>query len=94
MFRDMQLYTCYLQGMSSITALWSRDELLAHIADWKQALRNASTGKSYAIGSRNLTRYDLPEIRAQLAYYQNELTALESGRRGPAFVRAQLRRQP
>ena len=73
-------------------SIWSREELLSLLADWKAAYKAASTGKSYTIGTRSLTRYDLPEIRNQLAYLENELAALD-GRRGPIFVRARYRRQ-
>lgn len=73
-------------------SIWSREELLSLLADWKAAYRAASTGKSYTIANRTLTRYDLPEIREQLSYLENELAAL-SGGRGPAFVRARFRRQ-
>lgn len=75
-----------------MASIWTREELLSLLADWKAAYRAASTGKSYAIDGRTLTRYELPEIRKQLTYLENELAAL-SGRRGPAFVRAQFRRQ-
>lgn len=72
-------------------SIWSREELLSLLADWKAAYKAASTGKSYMIQGRTLTRYDLSEIRGQLSYLENELAALD-GRRGPAFVRARFRR--
>ena len=75
-----------------MSSIWSREELLALLADWKVAYKAASTGKSYMIQGRTLTRYELPEIRKQLAYLENELAALD-GKRGPVFVRAQFRRQ-
>ncbi len=71
--------------------LWSRSELLELIADWKQAYKACSTGKAYTIAGRSLTRYDLPEIRAQLDYLQKELAALD-GRRRPFFVQARFKR--
>ena len=46
--------------------VWTREELLSLLADWKAAYKAASTGKSYTIGSRTLTRYDLAEIRDQI----------------------------
>lgn len=61
------------------------------IAEWKAAYRAASTGKSYSIGSRTLTRYDLSEIRKQLDWLSEELASLD-GKRGPFFVRANFRR--
>lgn len=58
--------------------IWNnRDELVMAIADWKRAYRAASSGKSYTIGSRTLTRYDIDDIRAQLDYLQGELDALD-----------------
>lgn len=74
-----------------MSSIWSREELLAMIAEWKAAYRAAATGKSYAIGSRTLTRYDLSEIRKQLEWLESELASLE-GKRGPFFVRAKFRR--
>lgn len=74
-----------------MSSVWSRDELLSLLADWKAAYKAASTGKSYSIRGRTLTRYDLAEIRGQIAYLEKELAAL-SGRRGPVFVQARLRR--
>ena len=74
-----------------MSSIWSREELLSLLADWKAAYKAASIGKSYMIQGRTLTRYDLSEIRGQLSYLENELAALD-GRRGPAFVRARFRR--
>lgn len=73
--------------------IWTREELLTLIADWKAAYKAAFTGKSYTIGGRTLTRYELPEIRRQLSYLENELAALD-GRRGPVSVRVRYRREP
>lgn len=89
LFPDLQIVLCYLQNTMNI---WTRDELLTLLADWKAAYRAASTGKSYAIGTRTLTRYDLPVIREQLVYLERELAALETGQRGPRMVRAVVRR--
>lgn len=75
-----------------MASIWTREELLSLLADWKAAYKAASTGKSYMVQGRTLTRYELPEIRKQLTYLENELAAL-NGRRGPVFVRAQFRRQ-
>lgn len=74
-----------------MSCLWTKRELLELIAEWKAAYRAAATGKSYSIGQRTLTRYDLSEIRNQLSFLESELAAL-SGRRGPFFVHARLRR--
>ena len=75
-----------------MTAVWTRSELLALLADWKAAYKAASTGKSYQIQGRALTRYDLSDIRAQLKYLENELARLD-GKGGLVFVRARFRRE-
>lgn len=68
---------------------WTREELLSLLADWKAAYKAASTGKSYTIGSRTLTRYDLAEIRDQIDWISSELVALSRGR-GPVRVAARI----
>ncbi len=76
-FREAHDTTLFLCHGSVMKSIFTREELLSYIADWKGALQAAATGKSYAIGGRNLTRYDLPAIREQLKYYQDELNALD-----------------
>ena len=73
------------------TQIWTKDELLEQIGLWKEALKRCSMGQSYKIGTRELTRYDLAEIRKMLDYLSNELAALERGR-GPFLVKARIRR--
>ena len=68
---------------------WTREELLSLLVDWKAAYKAASTGKSYTIGSRTLTRYDLAEIRDQIDWISSELAAL-SGGRVPVRVAARI----
>lgn len=72
-------------------SIWTRSELLELIAAWKKAYLAASTGKSYAIGSRNLTRYDIKEIEATLDKLREELATLDMGS-GPYLGRAVFRR--
>ncbi len=72
-----------------MTQIWTKEELLSHIATLKAALKAASTGKSYAIGGRTLTRHDLPHIREQLEYYRKELAKLE-GKSSLTFVRGRV----
>lgn len=69
-------------------SIWTKDELLSLIADWKAAYKAASTGKAYTIGSRSLTRQNLPEILDQLRYLQRELQALARRQSGPVTRRA------
>lgn len=47
---------------------------------WLEAERAVATGKSYRIGSRQLQRCDLSEIRDAQKYWRNELERAESGR--------------
>lgn len=56
--------------IGTMSTIWTREELLDLIACWKAAYKAASTGKSYTVQGRTLTRYDLPEIRQQLVYLQ------------------------
>lgn len=60
-------------------SIWTKSELIEQLDAWKAAYKAASTGKSYTIQGRSLTRYDLKEIRDQLAYLQGELASLENG---------------
>lgn len=71
-------------------SICSREELLSLLADWKAAYKAASTGKSYMIQGRTLTRYDLSEIRGQLSCLENELAAQRERR----DCRANYKRQP
>lgn len=55
---------------------------------WLEAERAVATGKSYRIGSRQLQRCDLSEIRDAQKYWRNELDRAESGRgRGMRVLR-------
>jgi hypothetical protein len=55
---------------------------------WIDAEKSVSTGQSYKIGSRSLTRVDLSEIVAQQNRWRNEVEKLESGRTGARVMRA------
>jgi len=71
---------------------YSLAEAQAELVRWKLAKQAAATGKSYQIGSRTLTRYDLVEINREIAFFTDICEALTSGRRGgPIKVSA---RQP
>jgi hypothetical protein len=48
--------------------LYTREEVTAEISLWKEALRACATGKTYTIDGRQLTRYDLSEIRKHLEW--------------------------
>lgn len=74
------------------TSIWTYEELTSLIASYKAAYLAASTGKSYSIDGRALTRQDIPEIQRQLAYLQAERAALTGQKRGPVIVQARVRR--
>lgn len=61
-------------------SIWTKEELQTHIKAYKEALLNCSQGKSYSVGSRSLTRSDIPEILRTLEYYQAELNMLNNVR--------------
>ena len=74
-----------------MASTWTREELLSLLADWKAAYKAASTGKSYMVQGRTLTRYEIPEIRSQIDYLNGELAALD-GTRGPKRIVMRVRR--
>ncbi len=53
---------------------------------WLDAEKAVSTGQSYKIGTRSLTRVNMDEIRKQQNYWLGEIAKLESGRSGGARV--------
>ena len=59
---------------------------------WNDAKRAAATGQSYSIGGRQLTRYNLSEINAQIAGFVEIIDTISSGCNGPVKVRARMRR--
>jgi len=72
--------------------IWTRDELITQIQAWKNALLACSTGKSYGIAGRTLTRSDVSEIRSTLTYLERELNKVDGASVGPVFVQGVTRR--
>jgi len=70
--------------------LYTREEISAETSLWKEALRACATGKTYTIGSRQLTRYDLAEIRKHLEWLSSIEASLDG--RGTILVRPLVRR--
>lgn len=56
------------------------DEARLLRADYLAALRALSTGKSYTIGTRTLTRADEKFVAEKFAEYDRIVTALEAGK--------------
>lgn len=52
-----------------------------HLEAWLDAELAVSTGQSYSVGTRQLTRANLAEIRKQITYWRNEITLLSGTRR-------------
>ncbi len=73
-----------MAGMT--VSVWTKTELEEQITLWKTALKQCSMGKSYTIGSRQLTRQDISDIIDMLDYLTGELAAVETGTRGPVLV--------
>lgn len=48
-----------------------------HLEAWYAADLAVSTGQSYRIGTRQLTRVDIAEIRKQIVYWEREVARLE-----------------
>lgn len=56
---------------------------------WKEARRAAATGKQYQLGSQMLTRYELPQIEAQIAEFADIVDVLSGASGGgPVLVTA------
>jgi hypothetical protein len=70
---------------------YTLEEAKAELELWKEAKRAAATGQSYTIGRKQLTRYNLAEINAEIDRYTDIVQALTNGRSGPFKV---LARQP
>ena len=74
-----------------MSSIYTKEELHAEIARWKQALTACATGKSYTIDGRTLTRQDLPAIREHLSWLSDLLAAVEK-RPSRILVRPIIRR--
>ena len=70
---------------------YTLEEARAELELWKEAKRAAATGKSYLIGGRSLSRYDLAEINREIERFANMVDALSGRATGPVTVYA---RQP
>lgn len=49
-----------------------------HLDIWLEAEAEVSMAQSYKIGSRNMTKADLGEIRKQIEYWSNKVAQLEN----------------
>lgn len=77
--------------MASKTVLQARLEFKRNALEKAQAAYIALLEggvKSYAIGSRNLTKFDLPQLEITIASLEKEIDALEEQLRGGKARRA------
>ncbi len=61
------------------------DEARRMLALWLEAEARVTTGQSYTIGSRSLTRVNVAEIAERIDYWRNQVAQLEAdptGNRG------------
>ncbi|MFC3802816.1 DUF6148 family protein [Cohnella sp. GCM10012308] len=64
-----------------------KEQIQLHLDAWYAADLAVSTGQSYTIGTRSLTRANLKEIRDSIAYWERKLAEAESGRSGARVMR-------
>lgn len=63
------------------------DRAKLHLQAWLDAELAVSTAQSYSMGSRSLTRANIPEIRKQISYWKGEVNRLSGrGRRARRYV--------
>ena len=65
---------------------WDLQTAKLHLQSWLECDLALSTGKSYKIGSRNLSRTDAAEVKERIQFWSNEVDRLENGR--PKGIRA------
>ena len=67
---------------------WTLEQARTHLQAYLDADLALATGKSYRIGSRNLTRLDAAEVKERINFLSNEVERLEKGR--PKAIRQSL----
>ena len=71
---------------------WDLQTAKLHLQSWLECDLALSTGKSYKIGSRNLSRTDAAEVKERIQFWSNEVDRLENGRpKGIKAYRAVIR---
>ena len=70
--------------------IYTREEIAIEIGRWKDALKACATGKTYTIDGRQLTRYDLAEIRRHLEWLAGIEASLDG--QGTILARPVVRR--
>lgn len=57
-------------------------EAQGHLQEWQAALAAASSGSSYSIAGRTLTRQDVGVIRGELQKWHNTICTIEQAQAG------------
>lgn len=65
---------------------WSLDTAKTHLEAWLKAELAVSTGQSYRVGTRQLERANLAEIRQQITFWRNEVNKLSSRNRRTIYA--------
>lgn len=61
-------------------ASWTLEEAQSRLSMWLEAEEAVSTGQSYKVGSRAVTRANLKEIADRIKFWRNEVMRLENER--------------
>lgn len=59
-------------------AAWTLEQARRHLEAWMEAEIAVTTGQKYQIGTRELWRADLGQIREQIKFWGNEVSKLEN----------------
>lgn len=57
---------------------WTLDLAKKHLNAWLEAELTVTTGQSYTIGTRTLTRANLKEIGEKIKFWANEVEKIEA----------------
>lgn len=69
---------------------YTRETAQTHLDSWLAADLAISTGQSYTIANRSLTRADIKDVHAMIKYWRSHLNAAiraENGQRAPSRIR-------
>ena len=80
----MSFAPAYIAGMRLYKG-YTLEEAQNSLQQWKAAKAAAATGKSYKIGSRELTRYNLGEIDKQISFFADIAKGGKLAQQFPAF---------
>ncbi|MBS5890585.1 MAG: hypothetical protein KIB45_05845 [Negativicoccus succinicivorans] len=76
----MSIFKRYGLRVRTLTPMQERQlaEAKEMRAAWIEAEKALTTGKSYQIGTRSLSRVDLSEVRDAIDYWTNEIARIEN----------------